>query len=132
MKRFHLIAGVVLFIAFLLTGQYMDRVHAHLEFMPDGPRMIYRSRHIYILFSSMINLGLGSYFQYRSRPVQRALQLIGSLLITVAAGLLIGGFFYEPGLTGLNVPVSRMGIYITGVGILLHAFSAIGTNSTES
>ncbi len=90
--------------------------------------MIYRSRHIYILFSAIIHLGLGSYFQYRSGRTQLALQLIGSILITVASGLLIGGFFYEPGLTGLNVPVSRIGIYITGVGILLHVFSEIGAN----
>ncbi|PYS73641.1 MAG: hypothetical protein DMF69_04235 [Acidobacteria bacterium] len=62
MKRFHLIFGLLLVIAFLLTGQYMDRFLQHLQSMPDGPRMLYRSRHIYILLSGLINLGIGAYF----------------------------------------------------------------------
>src|ERR1043165_8916326 len=42
MKRFHLIFGLVMLVVFLLTGQYMDRVHEHLRNMADGPRMLYR------------------------------------------------------------------------------------------
>jgi hypothetical protein len=40
MKRFHLIFGLILLVVFLLTGQYMDRFHEHLQYMPDGPRII--------------------------------------------------------------------------------------------
>src|SRR5687768_12391459 len=64
MKRFHLIFGGVVILIFILTGQYMDKFLQHLVGMPDGPRMLYRTRHIYILLSGLLNLGIGTYFTY--------------------------------------------------------------------
>ena len=40
MRRFHLAFRAVLLVAFLLTGQYMDKVHEHLDGMADGPRLL--------------------------------------------------------------------------------------------
>ena len=57
--------GAVLAVAFLLTGQYMDKVHGHLADMPDGPRMIYRTRHIFVMFMALLNLGMGTYVRPR-------------------------------------------------------------------
>jgi hypothetical protein len=125
-KRFHLIFGLLLVIAFLLTGQYMDRFHQHLQSMPDGPRMLYRSRHIYILLSGLINLGIGAYFRYRLTQSRRILQLLGSLLITAASVLSVFAFFREPGLTGLQTPLTHKGIYLIAAGVVLHVLSAIG------
>ena len=125
MKRFHLIFGLLLVIAFLLTGQYMDRFHQHLQSMPDGPRMLYRSRHIYILLSGLIHLGIGAYFRYRVRPSRRTLQLLGSLFITAASVLFVFAFFREPGLTGLEAPLASKGIYLIAFGVVLHVLSAI-------
>jgi hypothetical protein len=124
MKRFHLIFGLVLLVAFLPTGQYMDRFHDHLRNMPDGPRMLYRTRHIFILFSGLLNLGIGTYFRDRA-GTRRILQGVGMMLITVAAGLFIKGFFYEPHLTGLYAPLSKAGVIITAICALLHAASGI-------
>ena len=125
MKNFHLIFGLLLVIVFLLTGQYMDRVHQHLQFMPDGPRMLYRSRHIYILLSGLIHLGIGAYFRYRVRQSRRILQLLGSLFMTAASVLFVGAFFREPGLTGLETPLSSKGIYLIAFGVVLHVLSSI-------
>jgi len=124
-KRFHLIFGLLLVIIFLLTGQYMDRVHNHLQGMADGPRMLYRTRHIYILLSGLLHLGIGSYFRYRSERVRRILQLLGSLLITVAPIFFIIGFFQEPQLTSLYVPLSKYGIILVAIGTLLHLVSSV-------
>ena len=124
-KRFHLIFGLLLFVIFLLTGQYMDRVHNHLQGMPDGPRILYRTRHIFILLSALLHVGIGSYFKYRREKVRRVLQLLGSLLITVAPILFIIGFFREPYLTGLYAPLSKKGIILIAIGTLLHLLSAI-------
>ncbi len=126
MKRFHLIFGLLLVIIFLLTGQYMDRVHQHLHFMPDGPRMLYRTRHIYILLSGLIHLGIGTYFRYRLATWSRTLQLLGSLLITTASLLFVYAFFYEPRLAGLQTPLSSKGMYVIVAGVLLHLI--IGVN----
>src|SRR5215813_4096042 len=95
MKRFHLIFGVVLLV-FLLTGQYMDRFLEHLRYMPDGPRMLYRTRHIFILLSGLLHLGIGTYFSYRTQRWRRYFQIVGSVLITIAPVLFTIGFFYEP------------------------------------
>jgi uncharacterized membrane protein YfhO len=124
-KRFHLIAGFLLVIVFLLTGQYMDRVHNHLQGMADGPRMLYRSRHIYILLSGLLHLGLGSYFSYKLQTTRRILQLLGSLFITIASALFVVGFFREPKLTDLYVPISKNGVILIAVGTLLHLFSGV-------
>jgi len=120
MKRFHLIFGLTLFVVFLLTGQFMDRFHHHLADMADGPRMLYRSRHIYILLSGLVHLGIGSYFYYRLRTWLRVLQLLGSALITIASIMFVAAFFYEPRLTNLYGPLTKLAVIITAVGILLH------------
>jgi len=51
MRRLHLIVGLGGVVAFLLTGQYMDRVHDHLRDMDPTPRLLFRSTHIYLLLS---------------------------------------------------------------------------------
>ena len=126
MKRFHLIFGVIIVIVFLLTGQYMDRYHQHLMYMTDGPRMLYRTRHIFILMSGLLHLGIGAYFSYRSGSVRRVLQIIGSVLITVAPVLFTIAFFYEPHLDDLNTPLSLSGTISISAGTLLHLFSGVG------
>ena len=128
MKRFHIIFGLVVFVVFLLTGQYMDRYHYHLMYMADGPRMLYRSRHIFILMSGLLHVGIGSYFKYRLHAWQRVLQIIGSLLITIATVVFTIAFFYEPGLTDLQNPLSLLGAISIAVGALLHLLSGIKEN----
>lgn len=123
MKRFHLIFGLIVLVVFLLTGQYMDRFHEHLRYTADGPRMLYRTRHIFILMSGLLHLGIGSYFAYRAQTWRRALQILGSALITIAPLLFTIGFFYEPYLQGLHAPLSKIGIIIMAVGALLHVVS---------
>jgi hypothetical protein len=125
MKRFHLIFGLIVLVVFLLTGQYMDRYHEHLMYTPDGPRMLYRTRHIFILMSGLLHLGIGSYFSYRVQTWRRALQMLGSALITITPVLFTIAFFYEPNLPGLNAPISKLGIIMTAVGALLHVVSGV-------
>jgi hypothetical protein len=125
MRRFHVIFGLTLLVVFLLTGQYMDRYHNHLEFMPDGPRMMYRSRHIFILMSGLLHLGIGTYFSFRSTTARRALQIVGSILITVATVLFTVAFFYEPRLEGLRNQLTLPGTIMIAVGSLLHLFSGL-------
>ena len=123
MKKTHLIFGALVIVAFLLTGQYMDKYYNHLVGMPDGPRLLYRTRHIFILMAGLLNLGIGAYFSYRTETWRRVLQLIGSLLIVAASTLFLIAFFYEPNLTDLRTPLSHWGTYIIVAGVLLHVIS---------
>lgn len=125
MKRFHLIFGWIVFVVFLLTGQYMDRYHAHLMYMTDGPRMLYRTRHIFILMAGLLHIGIGAYFFHRPHNWQRGLQIAGSVLITIAPVLFTIAFFYEPRLEDLYAPLSKTGIILLAVGTLLHFVSGV-------
>jgi hypothetical protein len=124
MKKTHLIFGGIVVLAFLLTGQYMDKYFNHLAGMPDGPRLLYRTRHIFILLAGLLNLGIGAYFSYRNETWRRVLQLLGSLLIIAASVLFLIAFFYEPKLTDLHTPLSHWGTYFIATGVLLHVISS--------
>src|ERR1044071_8278092 len=116
MKKVHLIFGLALVVAFLLTGQYMDKHFHHLVGMPDAPRLLYRTRHIFILLAGLLNLAIGAYFTYRTEAWQRTMQLLGSLLIFAASVLFLIAFFYEPGLVNLRTPLSHWGTYTIAAG----------------
>jgi hypothetical protein len=125
MKKAHLIFGVLIVIGFLLTGQYMDKFHDHLHGMADGPRLLYRTRHIFILLSGLLHLGIGAYFTNRMGTWRRGLQLLGSLLIFGASVLFLIAFFYEPTLSDLHTPLSHWGTYTITTGAVLHVLSDV-------
>jgi len=123
MKRIHFVFGLVLVLVFLLTGQYMEYVHNRT--LPDGVRVLYRSRHIYLLLNALINITLGLYVQYAPSGWRRSLEIIGSVLIIVAPAFLLAGFFYEPTRGADQTIIAPYGIFATAIGILLHLVSAI-------
>ncbi len=126
MKLFHQLFGALLVVVFLLTGQYMDRFHNHLEGFADGPRMLYRSRHIYILLAALLNLALGAYYTARPGRLRERLQWTGSAMIAAASALFVAAFFYEPTFTGFHTPYSRPAIYVVAAGTLVHLLAALG------
>lgn len=126
MKAVHLTFGALVILAFLLTGQFMDRFHNHLDGMPDGPRMLYRTRHIFILLSGLLNLGIGTYLRARPDPRRRACQWCGALAIMAASALFIAAFFYEPTLKDLETPLSHWGTYLITAGVALHVIGGAG------
>jgi len=87
----HIVVGVIGLVTFLLTGQYMDLVHEHLVNMDDGPRMIYRSTHIYILLVSILNVCIGVTM---TTPAKTILQYLVSVVILIAPFLMTIEFFY--------------------------------------
>ena len=124
MRKVHLIFGAFVLVAFLLTGQYMDKFYNHLEGFPDGPRLLYRT-----LLAGLLNLGIGAYFTYRMEAWRRTVQLLGSLLIFAASFLFLIAFFYEPKLSDLHTPLSHWGTYTIATGALLHVISGIKANA---
>jgi hypothetical protein len=132
MRKVHLVFGAVVILIFLLTGQYMDRVHNHLEGMADGPRMLYRTRHIFILLSGLLNLGVGTYLRARRDLQRRVCQWFGSAMIMLASALFVAGFFYEPTLSDLETPLSHWGAYAIVAGVLLHIISGVGEESNAA
>jgi hypothetical membrane protein len=112
--------GLIFLVGFLLTGQYMHWFLGHLAGLSDAPRMLYRSTHIYLMWSSLLNVALGLYLREFTVMLSRRAQLVGSLLILAGPFLLTAAFFIEPGLNGLERPFTRPAIITAFAGLLLH------------
>ena len=130
MKTLHRIFGVLVILAFLLTGQFMD--FHHVREMDDGARMMFRSRHIFILLAGLINLGVGVYFVYWRERWRKILQMTGSMLLIIAPLMLTVAFFYEPTLKGLQRPLTLPALVALIIGVFFHLFSGMrqGKDST--
>ena len=120
-KWLHVLLGILGIVAFLATGQFMDRRLGHLEGMPDGPRALYRSGHIYILFAALLNLLLGVYVRPSDQRRGRIVQNLGSTLLLGALMLFLYGFFVETPQGSIERPRTREAIYWSLGGVLLHA-----------
>ncbi|HEX4952064.1 MAG TPA: hypothetical protein VF017_01535 [Thermoanaerobaculia bacterium] len=108
-------------LAFLLTGQVMHWAHGHLAGMADGPRMLYRSSHFCLLWSSLLNLGLGCYLERPTGRTPRRVQVLASLFLLVGPALLAGSFFLESSDPALDRPLMRAASYLALAGVLLHS-----------
>ncbi|MEM7281115.1 MAG: hypothetical protein AAF438_05765 [Pseudomonadota bacterium] len=127
MRRLHFWLGVSGIVAFLLTGQYMDKVYDHLEGLPNDVRMLFRSSHIYLLLVSVANLVLGLHLQRFSDSVKRVLQYIVSAILLVTPFVLLAGFFAEPHMDDLMRPYSRTALYgLFGAGITMIIMEIFG------
>ena len=124
MKLLHLVAGAFVLVAFVLTGQYMDYLDVRSGGMGEGARMMFRSRHIYLLLAGLVNLGVGAYFTRHEGGWRKTLQLAGSVLILVAPLLMLAAFFSEPTLPGLQRHYTLPAIILLSAGTLFHAFSS--------
>ena len=126
MSRVHLIFGLLLFVVFLITGQYMRADFPDKDAIDQTLRILMRSRHIYILFSALIHIGLGAYFIPRMATWRRSLQYAGSALLLLSSGLLVSAFVHETYTLVAFSDLSRFGIYTSLAGIAFHLISALG------
>ena len=78
-RRAHLIVGLMFLVIFMLTGQSMDRYLGHLQDTPATQRMLYRSTHIYLLWSALLNTALGIYLRLSPDGTRRVMQQIGRI-----------------------------------------------------
>ncbi len=94
--RLHLAVGLLVIAAFVGTGQYMGHHSPPMAALSDSDRLMFRSRHIYILAGGLVNLVLGVYMRRRPRGWRRIVQAVGSALIIASPALLIVAFVVEP------------------------------------
>jgi uncharacterized membrane protein len=103
--------GVGASVLFLATGIYMRTQQTFL--LPDGVRLLYRSRHIYLLLSALLNLLVG--IQYRAGNSSKVVRYIGSLLVLIAPPLLFAAFLADTP----RAPLTHIGIISIAVGSVL-------------
>lgn len=119
----HLIFGLLVFAVFAVTGKFMRADFPDKEIIAQEFRLLMRSRHIYILLSSVIHILLGLYFQLAPQTWRKILQIAGSTLLTLGSLLLICAFFYETYSLAAFSNLSRYGLYAALAGTAFHLFS---------
>jgi hypothetical protein len=93
--------------------------------LEPGMHVMFTSRHIYILAAALVNLVLGAHVRRAQAPGARLAQWVGSLLLVVAAGMLMVAFVVEPMAGRYRTPVSSYGLYSLFAGSLLHVTAAL-------
>lgn len=119
MRTLHLIVGLLGIAAFLASGLYMHYGYDHLRGMADVQRLQFRSTHIYLLLCALVNLALGLYL-VPANGWRRWFQLPGSAILLVTPVLAAVGFYYEPWMSDLYRPYSRLAAYGSLAGMGLH------------
>jgi hypothetical protein len=127
MRRTHVIVGLAGVVAFLLSGQMMGHHHPKVAELPGEVRMMYVSRHIYLLGAALVNLTLGLYLRLHPPGWRRTLQQVGSLLILLSAVSLMLAFVAEPalGVAGRSWR-SYVGLISFFAGAMTHFVASLG------
>lgn len=129
--RIHIAVGVVGLLAFAVTGQYMAIVLRGLAEMPDGPRLLYRSAHLYLMWSSLLNLAVGVYFAPAASQGARTAQTIASAMLLAGPALFVVGFFVESPANDFTRLYSSVANYLALAGALLHLATTRGARITS-
>ena len=130
MKWFHLIFGIGLFIVFTVTGRFMRVDFPDKDAIDQFLRVLMRSRHIYILFSSLIHIGLGVYMTLRPQMWRKIIQIIGSVILTASSVLLVFAWYVETYQTQQFSDFSRNGIYLSLAGVGFHLIGGVSVART--
>jgi len=133
LRRVHLIIGIAAIVAFLLSGQQLGHHHPAMEQLPPELRMMYVSRHIYLLAGALVNTVLGLYLQLQTSRWRRVLQIIGSILILTSVLALSMAFLAEPplGMAGRGWR-SLLGMVALFVGVMTHLVASTGVRRIDT
>jgi len=122
MRRLHWISGALTVTAFLVSGAYM-RWGVEPGTVDGEQRMVFISRHIYMLAPGLLHLVLAAYLQPIARARVARLQWAGSVLLVASSALLIAAFGIEPMAGRGRTAVSSFGLYSLWGGAFLHVIS---------
>jgi len=120
MARLHLVFGILLFVVFALTGKFMRADFPDKDAIPQEFRMLMRSRHIYILLSSLIHILLGVYLEIRRETPQKYVQMLASALLFAGSVLFVWAFVHETYRARHFSDLSRYALYVTLAGTVFH------------
>jgi peptidoglycan/LPS O-acetylase OafA/YrhL len=126
-SRAHWLVGLLTLLIFPLTGAYMLHV-AVVPNLDTVSRLIFRSRHLFLLLVAVANLALSN-----SQPI-RLVQRVAATLILVSPFLLIAAFFIDPtnGLKSSKVfHFAMYGLFAAGVLLAIANRPRRGTPSSR-
>jgi hypothetical protein len=125
LRMAHLVVGALAIAAFLVTGLVMYGHDPALSTMDWGARLLFRSRHIYLLAAGLVCLSLGLHYALPAGQARRSFAIAGSLLALASAPLLFFAFFAEPMAGREPGALSSLGLYTLFGGVMLHALASL-------
>src|SRR5262245_37237468 len=125
LKLIHLIVGLLSVLVFLGTGVFMKVHTSHVYESNHFVRQMFRSAHIYILLTGLLNVSIGSYLNLSDDRRRRGLQLLGSICLLLAPAVMTIVFFHEPVQQSLERPLTLLAVVLALAGVLFHWFSRI-------
>ena len=121
LRTAHLVVGAITVGAFLVTGLVMFGHQPPLSSLDWDVRLLFRSRHIYILSAGLVNLALGLRYALPDGAARRGAAIAGSLFVLASAVLLFFAFFAEP-MAGREPGVlSAYGLFALFGGVMLQS-----------
>lgn len=133
LRRVHLVVGIAAIVTFLLSGQSLGHHHPAMEQLPPELRMMYVSRHIYLLAGALVNAVLGLYLQLQPSGWRRSLQITGSIFILTSVLSLSMAFLAEPplGMAGRGWR-SLLGLVALFFGVMTHLIASAGARRIDT
>jgi hypothetical protein len=125
LRMAHLVVGALTIGAFIVTGLVMYGHEPALSTMDWGDRLLFRSRHVYILAAGLVCLSLGLHYALPVVHLRRTIAIAGSLLALASAPLLFFAFFAEPMASREPGPLSALGLYALFGGVALYALASL-------
>jgi hypothetical protein len=132
LRTAHLVVGAIAIAAFLITGQLMGRHEPPVAAMEWGERLLFRSRHIYLLCGGLVSVALGIHYRLPDGAGRRRAAIAGSVLVLAAAPLLFFAFFSEPMANRGAGPVSAVALFALFGGVVLYAAVSLRRRDAES
>lgn len=129
-RKLHFAVGLAGVVAFLGSGAYMRAGFPDLYETNEVLRYLYRSNHVYILLSSLINVALGVHLTPVAPGWRSAVSKAGSLLALAAPAVLCLAFFIEAPKPSPERVVTLLGIWALAVGIALHVIGGMRRGAT--
>ncbi len=120
LRTLHFAAGLAGVVAFLVTGAYMRAGFPDLYAANDVLRYLYRSNHVYVLLSSLVNVALGVHLTPVAPGWRATVSLIGSLLALASPAVLCFAFFVEAPVASPERVWTVLGVAMVAAGIALH------------
>lgn len=117
----HLVFGAIAVVAFLITGILMSGHDPPVVSMEWGERLLFSSRHIYLMCGGIVNLALSVHYGLPERVARRGAAVIGSMLVLVSTVLLFFAFFAEPMAGRSPGLLSNLGLFALFWGVVVYA-----------
>jgi hypothetical protein len=125
LRMAHLVVGLIAIVAFLVTGMLMSAHEPPVMKMDWDQRLLFNSRHIYLMSAGLVNLAMGIHYLLPTSRARHGAAVIGSLLALGSAVMLFFAFFAEPMAGRLPGGTSSYGLFALFGGVLIYTVASL-------